>query len=72
MCTTQKENLAFGPPVGLARGYWMDDRGSIPGRGKNFSSIQSAQTGYGSQPASYPMVIRGKEAGGRSWTLTSI
>jgi hypothetical protein len=41
--------------VGIATGYGLDDRGSIPGRGKRFSLLPSVQTGSGVHPASYPV-----------------
>jgi hypothetical protein len=41
--------------VGIAAGYWLDGRGSIPGKGKIFSLFHSVQTGKGAQPASYLM-----------------
>jgi hypothetical protein len=41
--------------VGLATGYRLDGRGSVPGRGTDFSILHSAHTGSGSHPASYPM-----------------
>jgi hypothetical protein len=46
--------------------YGLDDRGSIPGRGKEFSSSPCVQTGSGVHPASYPMgTERGKARLGR-------
>jgi hypothetical protein len=35
--------------------YGLDDRGSIPGRGKGFSSTLCVQTGSGAHPASCTM-----------------
>jgi hypothetical protein len=35
-------------------GYGLDNRGSIPARGK-MSFLHSVQTGYGAQPTSYAM-----------------
>jgi hypothetical protein len=35
--------------------YGLDDRASIPGRAKDFSSILCVQTGSGAHPASCPM-----------------
>jgi hypothetical protein len=40
---------------GIARGYGLDDRSSIPGRGKNFSLLHSVQNGSRVHTASYPM-----------------
>jgi hypothetical protein len=40
---------------GIATGYGMDGRGSIPGKSKRFSSLHSVQTGSGAHPALYPM-----------------
>jgi len=34
-------------------GYGQDDRGSVPGRGKNFSLRHRVQTSPGSHPAFY-------------------
>jgi hypothetical protein len=39
--------------VGIATGYGLSGRGSIPGRDNIF--LHSAQTGAGVHPASYPM-----------------
>jgi hypothetical protein len=41
--------------VGIARGYGLDDRGSIPGRSNTFSSLCIVQAGSGTHPDSYPM-----------------
>jgi hypothetical protein len=35
--------------------YGLDDRGSIPDRGRGFSSSLCVQTGSGAHPASYLM-----------------
>jgi len=36
-------------------GYWLDDRGSLPGRGRDFSPCHRVQTDSGAHPASCPM-----------------
>jgi hypothetical protein len=41
--------------------YDLDDRGSIPGRGKG-----CIQIGYGAHPASYPMGTEGPFPGGKA------
>jgi hypothetical protein len=38
--------------VGIAKGYGLDDRSSIPGCIKNISLFHSVQTGSGAHPAS--------------------
>jgi hypothetical protein len=45
--------------VGIATGYDLGDRCSIPGRGRNFSLLHSVQTGSGAHPASSPMDTSG-------------
>jgi hypothetical protein len=40
-------------------GYRFDSRGSIPGRGKIFSLLNSIHTVSGANQASYPMGIGG-------------
>jgi hypothetical protein len=60
--------------VGIALGYGLDDRGSIPG---NFSLNHRVQNGSGAHPASYQMGTRGSYPGGKaagawSWPITSI
>jgi hypothetical protein len=52
----------------------MDDWGSIPGRGKDFSLCHRVQTGSGTHPASYQMGTvcffrRVKAAGACNWPL---
>jgi hypothetical protein len=44
-----------GSSVGVAMGYRLDDRGSILGRSKRFSLLQSIQTDSAANPAPYPM-----------------
>jgi hypothetical protein len=41
--------------VGIATSYWLDGRGSIPGRDKRLYPLHSIQTGSGAHPVSYPM-----------------
>jgi hypothetical protein len=55
----------------------LDGRGSILGRGREYSLRHRIQTGSGARPASYPMRTRDyftgdKTAGAWSWPLTSI
>jgi hypothetical protein len=45
--------------------YGLDDRGSIPDRGRGFSSIFCVQTGSGAHPASYLVVTGGPYPGGK-------
>jgi hypothetical protein len=59
--------------VGLATGYGFDGRASILGRARDFSLLNSVQTGSGAHPASYLMCIggpflEGKAAGGLKLT----
>jgi hypothetical protein len=44
--------------VGIATGYGLDGRGSIPGKGQEII-LRSFQTGFGTHPASYPMGTEG-------------
>jgi hypothetical protein len=41
--------------VGIATGYRLDGRGSIPGGAENFSLLYNVQTGSEAHPASYPL-----------------
>jgi hypothetical protein len=41
--------------VGIAKGYGMNVRISIPGKERDFSLLQRVQTGFGAHPASYLM-----------------
>jgi hypothetical protein len=45
--------------VGIATGYGLDGRGSIPGRDYRFSLLDSVQTDSGAHPAFYPMGFGG-------------
>jgi len=47
-------------------GYGLDDRLSIPGRGRDFSHLHRVQTDSGAHPASYPMGSGGRFPGGRT------
>jgi hypothetical protein len=38
----------------MAMGYWLDGRGSVPGRGTRFFHLHSVGAGSGAHPASYP------------------
>jgi hypothetical protein len=77
-CCTYKYHFASkNIGVGVARsvqwlGYGLDDRGSIHGRGSDFSLPHRVQTGSGAHPASYPMGTwdsfpGGKVAGAWNW-----
>jgi hypothetical protein len=71
-------NYSRDSSVGIALGYVLDDRDSIPGGGVgNFSLHQRVQNGSGAHSASYPMGTRGSFPGGKAagawrWPLTSI
>jgi len=62
----------------IALDYGLNRRGfGVPSGSRNFSRHHRFQTGSGTQPASYPMGIRGsfsghKAAGAWSWWLTSV
>jgi hypothetical protein len=43
--------------IDIATGYGIDSLGSIPGRGNDFSLLNSVHTGSGTHPASYAMGI---------------
>jgi hypothetical protein len=63
--------------VGIATGYGLEGRASVPGWGKRFSLLHVVQTDSGVHPASYPMGKGGslpvcKAARAWSWPLTSI
>jgi hypothetical protein len=46
--------------------YGLDDRISIPDRGRDFSSNPCVQTGSGANPASYPVGTGGPFPGGKA------
>jgi hypothetical protein len=46
---------SWGSSVSTVSDYGLDDRGSIPDRGRGFFSSPCVQTGSGAHPASYPM-----------------
>jgi hypothetical protein len=46
--------------------YGLDDRGSIPDRGRGFFSSPCVQTGSGAHPASCPIGIGGPFPGGKT------
>jgi hypothetical protein len=55
--------------VGIALGYWLDDRASrvqFPATAGNFSLHRHVQNGSGAHPASYPMGTRGSFPGGKA------
>jgi hypothetical protein len=41
--------------AGIATGYGLDGRGSIPGRLGDFSALHSVQIASGAHPGSYPL-----------------
>jgi hypothetical protein len=51
--------------VGTEKGYGLDGRNSIPGRGKSFS-YSNLQTCSGAYPASYSMGVRGSFLEGKA------
>jgi hypothetical protein len=55
--------------IGIALGYWLDDRGSrigFPAGAGNFSLHHRVQNGSEAHPASYPMGTRGGFPGGKA------
>jgi hypothetical protein len=52
--------------VSIVTDYGLDDRGSILGRGREFSSSPCVQTGSGAHPASCPMGTAGSFPGGKA------
>jgi hypothetical protein len=52
-----------GSLVGIGSGYELDDRGSIPGRGWDFSSSPPRSDRFWAHPASYPLGSRGSFPG---------
>jgi hypothetical protein len=55
-----------GRSVSIVSDYRLDDRGSISGRGKDFSSSLCVQTGSGAHPASCTMGTGGSFPGGKA------
>jgi hypothetical protein len=55
-----------GSSVSIVSDYRLDDRGSIPDRGGEFSFSPCVQTGSGAYPASYPMGTGGPFPGGKA------
>jgi hypothetical protein len=51
--------------VGMATGYALGRRGSIPSRGRDLSLLCSAQTGSGAHPASHQIGTGGDFSGGK-------
>jgi hypothetical protein len=47
-------------------GYGLDDRGSNPGREKDFSLPHNVQNGSGAQPVLYPLGDGGSFPGGKA------
>jgi hypothetical protein len=52
--------------VGIAMGYGLDGRGSIPIKGKKFSLLPGVQTGSGDHPTSYTMGAGDSFPGGKT------
>jgi hypothetical protein len=44
--------------VGVAMGYWLEDRSSPLGSSRKFSLLHGVHTGSGAYPASYPVDTR--------------
>jgi hypothetical protein len=62
-------NLYRDSSVGIALGYWLDDRGSrvrFPAGAGNFSLHHRVQNGSEAHPASYPMGARSSFLGGKA------
>jgi hypothetical protein len=57
--------MGRGSSGSIVSDYGLDDRGSIPERGRGFSSSPCVQTGSGAHPASYSMGTGGKARPGR-------
>jgi hypothetical protein len=51
--------MSWGRSVSIASDYRLEDRNSIPGRAKGFSSSLCVQISSEAHPASYPMDTRG-------------
>jgi hypothetical protein len=49
--------------VGISTGYGLDDRDSIPGKGKKFSLLYNVQAGFRVPSSSYPMHTGGSFPG---------
>jgi hypothetical protein len=47
--------LSYLMNLGIAAGYGLDGRSSIPGRARDSSVLHSVETGSGAHPASYTM-----------------
>jgi len=64
-------------PFSIVTELWLDDRSSIPGRGRDFSLPHLIKTVFGAHPASYPVgtgnSFHGSNTSGAwGWPLTSI
>jgi hypothetical protein len=59
-------NVSRDSSVGIATGYEIDVRGSIPGRGTDFSQLHRFQTTSGPHSVSYPMGSRVSFPGGKA------
>jgi hypothetical protein len=56
----------LGSSVSIVSGYGLDDRGSIPGRGKMIFPLACVQTGSGAHPASCTIGTGGPFPGGKA------
>jgi hypothetical protein len=65
LCVAVYACIAEDSSVGIAMGYGLNGRGSIPDRGKVFSS-HNVQTGPGTHPPSYTMGTGGFLPGGKA------
>jgi hypothetical protein len=57
---------SWGSSVNIVFGYVLDDRGSVPGRIKGFSSSFCVQTSFEAHSASYLMGTGGPLPGGKA------
>jgi hypothetical protein len=48
--------MSWGSSGNIVFNYGLDDLGSVPGRGKNFSSSLCIQTGFRAHKTSYPVI----------------
>jgi hypothetical protein len=58
--------MSRGSSGSIVSDYGLDDRGSIPDRGRGFSSSLCVQIGYGAHPSCYQMSTGGSFPGGKA------
>jgi hypothetical protein len=58
--------MGRGSSDSIVSDYGLDDRGSIPDRGRGFFLYLCIQTGSGAHPASYPMGTGGPFPAGKA------